>query len=87
MPNNETPRIATIEEFTHAIISIVRTVTIRNGQEWMPYDQIKEMLTARDAAIRAECAERAVAYCKKWAEFPIGNHGLGALRDAIMEEQ
>ena len=55
----ETPeeRIATVEEFTHAVISIVRTITIRNGEEWMPCDQIKQMLTLRDAAILREVAD------------------------------
>lgn len=41
------------------------------------------LINARDAAIRAECADRAVAWCKRWATFPMGNHGLGALRAAI----
>ena len=50
--------IETPEEFAHAVIGIVRTITIRNGEEWTPYDQIKQMLTARDAAIRAECAPK-----------------------------
>ena len=52
------------------------------GDNQMAYTKV----AARDAAIRAECAEMAVAYCKKWVEFPIGNHGLGALKAAIIAE-
>ena len=40
-----------------------------------------------DAEIRKECADRAVAWAKKWAEFPMGNHGDGALRAAIIREE
>lgn len=45
------------------------------------------MLSDRDAKIRKECADRAVAWAKKWAEFPMGNHGTKALRAAIMGDQ
>ena len=39
--------IETPEEFAHAVIGIVRTI-------WTPYDQIKQMLAARDALLRAD---------------------------------
>jgi hypothetical protein len=44
---------------------------------------LDEKMTEIEKTIRAECADRAVAWCKKWAEFPTGNHGTGALRAAI----
>lgn len=70
MDRIETPeeRIATVEEFTHAVISIVRTITIRNGEEWTPYDQIKQMLTARDAAVRADERQKAADIARRWVE-------------------
>ena len=83
--STETPeeRIATVEEFTLAIISIVRTITIRNGEEWTPFDQIKQMLIARDALIRADerqkAAERAREYLKT-------NNAYNGLYAAIMAE-
>ncbi len=86
----ETPeeQIATVEEFTHAIIGIVRTITIRNGEEWTPYDQISQMLTARDTATRTKCAERAIAWCNSWNGFIIQQPESGKiLRAAIMAEQ
>lgn len=49
--------------------------------------ELETMLDARDAAIRAECADRAVAWCKRWATFPMGNHGTGALRAAIIGKE
>ena len=53
----------------------------------LPHDEAATLIEARDAAIRKECADRAVAWTKKWAEFPMGNHGEGALRAAIMGEE
>ena len=49
------------------------------------YEQttVEKVIAEHDAAIRAECADRAVAWCKRWATFPMGNHGTGALRAAI----
>ena len=64
----ESARVATVEEFTHAVIQITRTTTIRNGKEWTHYDQIKQLLTTRDAAIRAESADRAVKWVKDHAD-------------------
>ncbi len=49
-------KIETPEEFAHAVIGIVRTT-------WTPYDQIKQMLAARDALLRAD--ERRKAAEKK----------------------
>jgi hypothetical protein len=80
--------IETPEEFAHAVIGIVRTITIRNGEEWTPYDQIKQMLTVRDAAIRAECAERAIECLKNnYQDWPNIITGMHQLRAAIMGEQ
>ncbi len=76
MPNIETP-----EEFADRYWnSLPQGYSYHKGV-------LSAHIAARDAAIRAECAKKAVAYCKKWTEFPIGNHGLGALRAAIMGEQ
>lgn len=73
--------IETPEKF---VAKIKGTIAATSGT--FPEDVLAIFISVRDAAIRAECAERAVAYCKKWAEFPIGNHGVGALRAAIMAE-
>lgn len=47
---------------------------------------IKEIMN-HDIEIRKECANRAVAWAKKWAEFPMGNHGTKALRATIMGKE
>ena len=53
----------------------------------LPYDEAAALIEADRAAIRKECADRAVKWAKKWAEFPMGNHGEGALRAEIMGDQ
>lgn len=74
----------TPEEFANTVI-----FEWRNDRQDPPrflHQVIAENTTTRDAVIRAECAERAIEWCKKWVEFPIGNHGLGALKAAIIAE-
>ena len=76
-------KIETPEEFAVNFYCL-KPPLVDVDKELLP--QFTKLIAVRDAAIRSECAERAVAYCKKWAEFPIGNHGLGALCAAIMAE-
>lgn len=68
-------------------ISLLHDEVDSDGTFSPPIRRIEQLVAVRDAEVRKECADRAVTYCKKWAEFPIGNHGLGALRAAIMGEQ
>lgn len=44
---------------------------------------VEKVIADHEATIRAECADRAVLWCKKWAVFPMGNHGTSALKAAI----
>ena len=50
-------------------------------------DLFAHLIEDHDAAVRKECADRAVEWAKKWAEFPMGNHGTEALRAAIMGDK
>lgn len=75
------------EEFAWAVVHIARTITFRNGEEWEAKDEIQQMLTAHDAAIRAECAKRAIAWCDSWNGYQILQPESGdTLRAAIMGE-
>jgi hypothetical protein len=83
MPNIETP-----EEFREFVDEIMdlgwRDQEFPNeGDDQMAYTKV----AARDAAIRAECAKRAIAWCDSWNGYQILQPESGdTLRAAIMAE-
>lgn len=73
-------RMPDSNEFTWAILSIARSVTIRNGEEWKPEDQIRQMIEARDAVIEE------LAYKAAMASIPDGGASCKLCIAAIRKE-